>query len=300
MRSLSLPPMQTSIPYSDFGGMGAPLHFLHANGYPPACYTPLLELLQPHFRIFGMHLRPLWPDSNPDSLHDWHPLSDDLLRFLENYGAEPVIGTGHSLGGIVTLRAALRDPQRFRALVLIDPVLFPPAFILFWNLVRVVGLGWKKHPKISGALNRRRHFDDLDLVFRGYRRRSVFRYISDDNLRAYIEGMMKPRADGGHELIHSPEWEARIYYTGIWRDLDLWRGLKDLKVPMLIIRGAQTDTFWATTATQVRRANPKVRIETVEKTTHILPLEEPEKVSRLIAEFACQLQRNGAQPGSGV
>ena len=27
-----------AIPYIDFGGAGRPLHFLHANGYPPACY----------------------------------------------------------------------------------------------------------------------------------------------------------------------------------------------------------------------------------------------------------------------
>lgn len=285
------------IPFTDFGGTGAPLHFLHANGYPPDCYKPLLELLKPNFHVVGMHLRPLWPESKPEELHDWHPLSDDFLRFLADREADPVFGVGHSIGGIVALRAALREPHRFRALVLIDPVLFPPYFILLWNLVRAAGLGWKKHPKISGALNRRREFDNLDLVFRGYRRRDVFRNMSDESLRAYIAGITRPHAGGGYELVYSPEWEARIYYTGIWRDLDLWRGLQHLKVPTLFIRGAQSDTFWAKTAARVRRANTErsvalslskgrsIQIETLENTTHILPLEEPEKVGRLIVEF---------------
>ena len=275
-----------SIPCTDFGGIGAPLHFLHANGYPPACYTPLIGLLTQRFHVTGMHLRPLWPDSKPEGLSDWHPLADDFLRFLSDREPGPVIGVGHSVGGIVALRAALREPRRFRALVLIDPVLFPPYFILLWNLVRAAGLGWKHHPKIPGALNRRRHFDDLDTVFRGYRRRDVFRNFSDESLRAYIKGMTRPHADGGYELVYSPEWEALIYYTGIWRDLDIWRGLKTLRVPTLIVRGAQSDTFWAKTAARVRRANPKVRIEAVEAAGHLVPLEEPEKVSRLIIEFA--------------
>ena len=277
--------MPNTIPFTDFGGTGAPLHFLHANGYPPTCYRPLLTLLASRFHTLGMHLRPLWPDSKPEGLRDWHPLTDDFLRFIADREPAPVLTVGHSVGGIVALRAALKEPQRFRGLVLIEPVLFPPYFILFWNLVRMAGLGWKKHPKISASLTRRRDFDNLETVFRGYRRKSVFRYLSDENLRAYIEGMTRPRAGGGYELVYSPEWEARIYYTGIWRDFDLWRGLKRLQLPTLILRGAETDTFWKKTANLVQRENPEIQVITVEKTTHLLPLEEPEKISRLIVEF---------------
>lgn len=276
-------------PFTDFGGAGTPLHFLHANGYPPACYKPFLKRLQPRFHILGMHIRPLWPESKPEELDDWRILTDDFLRFLADREADSALVVGHSVGGIVALRAALREPRLFRGLVLIDPVLFPPWLILFWNLIRAVGLGWKKHPKIPAALSRRRQFDDLEILFRGYRRRSVFRNLSDESLRAYIEGVTRPRPDGGYELMYSPEWEARIYYTGIWRDLDIWRKIKDLQVPTLFIRGAQSDTFWAKTAARVQRANPKVKMEAIEKAGHLVPLEEPEKVSRLIIEFASQL-----------
>lgn len=282
--------MNNAIPFTEFGGNGPHLHFMHANGYPPACYLPLIEHLKSNFNVFGMHLRPLWPNANPKDLRDWTPLSQDLLRFLSNPERGPVLGVGHSIGGIVTLRAALKEPSRFRGIVLIDPVLFPPYFIASWNLARLTGLGWKVHPKIASALSRRRHFDDLDRVFRGYRRRDVFRNMSDENLRAYIQGIARPREGGGYELVFSPEWEAQIYYTGIWRDLDMWRKLKQLQTPTLILRGAQSDTFWAKTAARVHRAQPKVQIETLENTTHILPLESPDRVSRFIVEFARQIQ----------
>ena len=273
-----------NIPQFDYGGSGAPLHFLHANGYPPDCYQPLLELLKTQYQVFGMTLRPLWNNSKLEDIASWHPLSDDLLRFLSDRGTGPVIGLGHSIGGIVTLRAALRAPAKFRALILLDPVLFKPSFLVMWNFIRAIGLGNKLHPKISGAMKRRRTFDNLELVFRGYRARNVFKYMSDESLRAYIAGIARQKPDGSYELAYSPEWEARIYLTGL-RDFDLWRELPKLETPTLIIRGAESDTFLKDAARLVKQKQPKVKIETLEKSTHILPLERPQQVFNIMQSF---------------
>ncbi len=278
------------IPSFDLGGNGPPLHFLHANGYPPESYHPLFELLQTQYHVFGMLLRPLWPGSNPNEVQDWKPFSDDLLRYLESQPAS-VIGVGHSIGAMVTLRAALRDPGKFRALILLDPVLFVPAILCAWNFVRALGLGSKLHPKIPGALKRRRAFDDLDLVFRGYRSRAVFRYMSNEDLRTHIAGITRKtdqgRAappQGGYELVYSPEWEARIYLTGL-RDFDIWRDLPKLQVPTLFLRGAETDTFLKNAARLVKRKHSKARVETLDKSSHILPLERPQDVFDMMQTF---------------
>lgn len=267
-----------------FNASGQPLHFLHANGYPPECYKPLFELLKSEYSVFGMMLRPLWEDSDPREILDWHPLSDDLLRFLADREAGPVIGVGHSIGAVVTLRTALREPRKFRALILIDPVLFVPFFLWRWKLIRTVGLGDRTHPLIAGAKKRRRTFSDRETVFRGYRNRDIFRYMSDENLRTYIEGITKPAADGGYELVYSPEWEAQIYRTGL-QDFDIWRDLPKLEVPALFLRGAETDTFLESAAQLVKRKQPKARVETLEKSTHILPLERPKEVFEIMRSF---------------
>jgi len=272
------------IAHFDYNGEGMPLHFLHANGYPPDCYMPLFELLKTQYHLFGMKLRPLWDDAKIEDITDWNPFSDDLLRFLTTGGLDPVIGVGHSIGGIVTLRAALRDPSKFRALILLDPVLFVPSFLVKWNLVRALGLGNKLHPKIKGALKRRRTFDDLEMVFNGYRTREVFKYLSDESLRAYIAGITKPKEDGKFELAYSPEWESHIYLTGL-RDFDLWRELPKLQVPTLILRGAETDTFLEKAADLVKEKNPRILIKTLEQSTHLLPLEDPQKVYYFIRAF---------------
>ena len=268
----------------DLDSAGAPLHFLHANGYPPGCYQPLLELLQTNYHVFGMLLRPLWENSKPEEVSDWRIFSDDLLRFLRDYMPAPLIAVGHSIGATVTLRAALRAPDKFRALVLIEPVLFPMARMLSWNFVRAIGLGNILHPRISATYKRRRTFDNLDLVFRGYRKREVFRYMDDENLRSYIDGITSPTSNGGYELSFSPEWEARIYYTGL-RDFDIWRQLPKLKVPALFLRAAETDTFWEQAARLVKRKQPRARVETLERSTHLLPLERPKEVFDIMQSF---------------
>jgi pimeloyl-ACP methyl ester carboxylesterase len=287
----NIPYPLSPIPYFDLGGTEEPLHFLHANGYPPDCYQPLLELLQTNYQVFGMLLRPLWVGPKPQDVHNWNIFSDDLLQFLASTtptaplsaSSTPVIGVGHSIGATVTLRAALREPNKFRALVLIEPVLFPSGRMIFWNFIRAIGLGNRLHPKIPGALKRRRFFDDLDLVYSGYRNRKVFRYMSDEHLRTYLEGITR-KTDNGYELVYSPEWEARIYYTGL-RDFDIWRDLPKLEVPTLFLRAAETDTFWEQAANLIKRKQTKARIETFEKSTHLLPLEHPKKVFDIMQSF---------------
>jgi pimeloyl-ACP methyl ester carboxylesterase len=277
-----------TIPFFDFGRSGPPLIFLHANGYPPACYQQLLTKLAKQYHVSAMLQRPLWESSNPDEINDWNPLTDDFLRFLDENSSEPSIVVGHSMGGIVALRAALHYPKRFRALVLIDPVLFTPWAIIRWNIVRALGLGHRFHWLIPAAKARRRTFDNLDRLFNGYRRKEVFKYLNDESLRAYITGITTPEATGGYRLSYSPEWEIRIYYTGIWHDLELWKGLRSLKTPLLIIRGAETDTFVEAASQRVIRTNPAVRVETIQKSTHLVPLERPVETFELIQTFLAQ------------
>lgn len=268
-----------------------PLVFLHANGYPPAAYTPLLRRLGEHFFVRAPFQRPLWPQSNPQDLKDWKLLSQDLLDFLEETG--PAVVAGHSMGGIAALRGALMRPEAFHALALLDPVLFHPWTIAAWRLLRLLGLGERVHPLIGAAKKRRRAFDDLERLFNGYRRRSTFRYFSDAALRAYVQAIACPRAQGGWQLCYSPEWEVRIYLTGVSPDLELWRGLKHLRPPTLIVRGAETDTFLPGAARQVSRQNPSIAIHTLEHSTHLLPLECPEQTAALLEPLA------HAQPSQG-
>jgi pimeloyl-ACP methyl ester carboxylesterase len=232
-----------------------------------------------------MAQRPLWPESKPEDIKDWRPLTDDLLRYLDAHHPGPIACVGHSMGGIALLRAALSEPERFSSIVLLDPVLFPPYFIRFWQVIFRLGLGEWMHPLIRGARYRRRQFDDLERLYNGYRRKSVFKNFDDQALRSYVEGIACKTDTGHYQLCYGADWEIRIYITGVWQDIEIWRGLPKLNIPTLIVRGAETDTFWERTGKLVKRKQPKIRVEALEQSTHLVPLERPNEVANLIQSF---------------
>ncbi len=268
------------------------LAFLHANGYPPECYRPLFERLGASYHLHAIPMRPLNPSANPRDLQDWRPLADDFQNYLAAENLCRPLVVGHSFGAVTALRAAIRQPGQIRALVLIDPVLFEPHIILLWKLIRALGLAEKLHPLIPAALKRRRKFDDLEGTFKRFRRYGVFRYFNDDSLWAYLRGITQPAAGGGYELRYTPEWEARIYATGISPDMELWRGLKGFPVPTLVLRGAETDTFSASAGQRVERTNPAIRVETIPQSTHLLALERPAEIAQKIGSFFSHVQSN--------
>ena len=270
------------IPFIDFGGAGPRLHFAHAAGYPAGAYRPLIERLTPRYHVTAMIMRPMWPEARPADLQSWNLLVDDLVQFIAEQGGGSLIGVGHSLGAMVTLAAALRCPELFRAVVLIDPVLFRRRLLLSIEVSRRLGLLRKIHPFIGAALKRRRVFASADEMFERYRRADVFRRIADGGLRAYVDSMARPRPDGQVELAFTPEWEAQIYETG---PLNLWSELKSLRPPALFIRGAETDAFSQAAAARVRRSLPRAVMHDVSGAGHLVPMEQPDEVARIIHDF---------------
>lgn len=274
-----------SIPFIDFGGTGTIIHFAHANGYPPACYQPLFTQLSKNYHVISMLQRPLWQDSDPDTIKDWHPLTTDLFTFLDQQNLSSPIAIGHSMGGIASLRAVILEPNRFKALVLIDPVLFSPIHIIFRRLIWSMDLVYRFHPLIKATRYRKRTFSNIEGIYKGFRRKHIFRHIDDECLMAYIKGIIIPKSEGGYKLFFSPEWEMRIYATGIWNDFDLWRNLSKINIPVLVVKGEESDTFLHSAANILRKKLPTSKLVSLENSTHLVPLEKPGIVNKIIVDF---------------
>lgn len=273
------------IPFDHFGGNGPILHLAHANGYPPGCYRQLIENLTRHFQVFAIRQRPLWPGSDPQSIADWRPFAADMERLLDERKTGPVIGLGHSLGATTTLRLALRQPQRFSALILIDPVLLSPQKIFLWRVIAGLGLGDRFHPLVAGALRRRMSFPDKASMFANYRAKPVFQRLSDAALIDYVNAIACNSDQESITLCYPAAWEARIYVTSLLDDMEIWRDLSGLTVPTLFIYGSESDTFTHPTAAKVKRRLPPAQMISVPETGHLLPLEQPIEVYRVIMKY---------------
>jgi pimeloyl-ACP methyl ester carboxylesterase len=289
----------------DFGGDGPVIHLAHANGFPPATYRLLADSLinpsstaDPHYHVVGLPARPLWPDevrwaparkpwadrwpgSRPESAPTWRPLADDLIQTLDDRGLHGIYGVGHSLGGVLTMWAAIRRPDLFRAVVLIDPVILPPAVLWAMRLMRALGLRGRQ-PLVQGALRRRRTWPSRQACYEHLRDKPLFARWPDVALWDYVEAGTKIGAGGQAELVYPPEWEAHIFAT---TPADVWRDVPRLRTPTLVIRGEHSDTFRPEAQARMARLMPDARFLVISDAGHLVPMERPAETGEAIRSF---------------
>jgi len=273
---------------------GPLLVFAHANGYPPQAYRTFLEPFLEDYQVFSLYLRSFWPGSDPQEMKDWRVFRNDYLpevrSLIEKFGKQSnssgrVIGVGHSLGAMTTLMAAIKDPEMFSLLVLMEPVLFPRWRGMAMRLLAPFKLIKKIHPLIRGTLKRRTRFDSQEAMYQRYREKPVFSGLSDQVLRDYVEGLAGEDSKGGVRLKYPPAWEARIYETGGVADWYVWRNLDKVPCPVLVIRGEDTYVLFDRVINQMVGKLPKGKGYTMKGTGHLVPLEVPEEMAEVLRGF---------------
>jgi pimeloyl-ACP methyl ester carboxylesterase len=266
----------------DWGGSGPRAVFGHANGFPPETYRVLLETLCGRFSVSSFAARPLWPGSDPQTAGSWYDLAADLGGELDRRGVTGAIGIGHSLGSVLSLLAAAENPDRYRALALVDPVVFAGFHALTWGAFKGLGLG-NRLPLIQGASRRRDTFSDLEEVRRSWRGKPVFKSWDPRVLEDYIGSGFCADDSGMVTLRYPKAWEVKIFeLTPAW----VWRDLEGLRLPVLFVRGADSDTFLPSAVARARRRVQDVMVVEVEGTSHFLPMERPTDVADIILDWA--------------
>jgi pimeloyl-ACP methyl ester carboxylesterase len=283
------------IPHDDLGGPGPTLHFSHPNAYTPRSFGQFLAPLTAHYHVLAAHHRPLWylaggAAERPEAVIDWtwDALADDLLRFLDEQGLAQVIGVGHSLGAVATMIAARKQPQRFRALALIEPVFLPPAIL---QLARANPQAAAEQPFVLAARRRRDRWPSRADAFARFRQKSVFAGWADATLWEYVNhGLHDDPATGEVALSFPREWEAWIYSRP---PTNVWDELPGLAVPTLAVRAAQSDTLYPDAWALWQQLQPAATFVELEGVGHMLTAEAPEVVAGVVLGWL------GEQLGSG-
>ena len=273
------------IPHTDFGGRGPVLHFSHPNAYTPGTFRQFLAPFTAYFHVLAAHHRPLWPlaaGATPEATIDftWDAIADDLLRFLDEQGLEEVIGVGHSLGAVATMIAARRQPARFRALALIEPVFLPPAIL---DAVRANPQAAAERPFVLAALRRRDRWPNREEAFARFRDKSVFAGWSDEALWDYVaDGLREDPASGEVVLSYPRQWEARFYARP---PANVWQELPGLAVPTLAVRGTQSDTLFPEAWTLWQTLQPAATFVEMDNVGHMLTAEAPQDTAAVVLHW---------------
>jgi len=272
-------------PIYQLGGAGQVIHLAVANGFPPPTYAPLVEPLTIHYRVVSLPPRALWPgELPPDDLRDWHTVAEDLLDGLAYYDLKDVIAVGHSFGGIASILAAAMQPERFRALVLLDPTILPDSAMAAMAQMQADG-SIRDFPLAQGALRRKRQWATIEEASTYFRGKALFHDWSDDSVRLYAETGTRP-TDGGVELVWPPEWEAYYFctlYTPIWDEVP------KLRLPTLVLRGGESDTFMPEAAARVCSLIPGATYAELPGYGHLFPLSTPDETQQIIGAWLAGL-----------
>lgn len=260
------------------------LNLMPANGFPPQTYLPMLRGLA-GFRAISLPPRALWGDQTPPSAcRSWRDAADDLLRAIEHFDLRDIVAVGHSLGGVISMLALIKAPERFRALIMLDPVLLPQATLDMlakaWDAGRIDLM-----PLVQGARRRRQYFVSREDAYSRFRQKPVFADWPADALGLYVEHGLRPRVGGaGFELCWSPEWEA-YYFATVYRDI--WHDMTRLNAlaPTLIIRAGHSDTFPEAPYARARSLAPEAAFHELVGQGHLFPQAAPQETSRVIAEW---------------
>jgi 2-succinyl-6-hydroxy-2,4-cyclohexadiene-1-carboxylate synthase len=225
-----------------------------------------MVLFIPGFMQRGDAWRPvaeLLPERYPSRLLDHAEHSfEGRMREIADSGADVLVG--YSLGGRLALRAALRSPDAYKALVLVGstagieegPMRSHRAEadekLASWMeampIADIVGL-WERQPLFA---------DQSDLLVESQR---------------------------GGRMSHDPRSLALLLRTAGQGVLEpVWHELPALEVPLLAIAGARDEGYTAA-AKRMARAAPNARAAIVEDAGHAPQLQRPDEVARLIAEF---------------
>ncbi|MCC7020311.1 MAG: alpha/beta hydrolase [Ardenticatenales bacterium] len=272
------------------------LNIAHANGYPPRCYRALTEALAPGFHAVGLPTRPMSAAESDGwvGLATWRPLADDLVAAIEALacanGTGPVVGLGHSLGGVLTLYAAVARPDLFSHVVLVDPVFIEPTALAATAAEGDNGDS-PRAALVRGAVGRRYRWADADEAFAHFRPKPVFERFDDAALVDYVAGALTDDvaddAAGGLTLAIPREWEAQIHRTS---PTDVWDVLPRLTVPTLAIRGALSDTLSPAAWQRWQALQPAATFVEIPGVGHLLPFEAPGAVADAVRSFVDEIR----------
>lgn len=249
------------------------LYFSHANGFPAQTYRVLFSYLRDHFEISYTNMLGHQPEYGVDD--NWGNLSNELIDDIDKAGLTKVIGVGHSLGGIATLVAAIKRPDLFKALVLLDPPIFshPKAFII-QLLKKINKMSWVT----PGGRTRRRktHWDSFEDAMRYFESKPMFKAFDGRCLSDYIKYGFK-KSSTGIELKFDPYVEEEIY-KALPHNYRHYQG--KLQIPAAAILGNQGG-FISSVDKRYMEKSFGIRSYSVEG-GHLFPFEHPEETALLI------------------
>lgn len=257
------------------------IHFAHANSFPAGTYNKLFSLLADEFEIGYIECHahnPQFPVTD-----GWAALAHELYDEISRRYDEPVIGVGHSLGGILHFLVACEHPELYKAIILLDSPIISRLSGLGLRILKQTRLIDKYSPSRTARF-RRNHWETRDDVFAHFAEKPLFRNFDTDVLRDYAHHATVETANG-IRLRFEPKIESKIYRT-IPDEFARFRGL--LRVPAHYVGGSKSREGRLARLSFMKRHFP-IKYHEIQG-THLFPFEKPTETVEMIRKIIAGLK----------
>jgi pimeloyl-ACP methyl ester carboxylesterase len=254
-----------TISYSDEGA-GRPVLLLHGHTLDRRIWLPVVpHLLKSGLRVIRPDLRGHGRSSRPDYGYHVSHHRADMTALLDHLEIDRATLVGFSFGGGVALEAAVTRAARVEALGLVAPVLpdrpFEPAFM-----------------------------DSLREVARSVRADGVEAAMTGPwmNSPLFAHSLAKPGVREAVGAIVSAFPGAEFLATRrdeIDREWTIPDRLGEIRCPTSVLVGECEMPGFRAYAEEIAGAVPSARFEAVSDSGHLLPLEAPDAVARMITDL---------------
>lgn len=242
------------------------LHFAHANGIPSACYRKLFGALESVFDVKYLPVMGIDPAYPVDA--NWHSLVDQVADSIRLRCNGPVIGLGHSMGGLTTFMAAHRHPELFKAVVIMDPPIINGLGALSFGFMKAIGQVDRITPA-GKSMGRREVWPSRDVARELLGKKRLFRSFDPDCFEDYL-GFGLSDCEEGVCLTIPAAVEVDIFRH---TPHNSWRFRSPLQVPGILLSGAQSE--FRGTGFAERMARTHAMLHEYVEGGHMFPLEKP-------------------------
>jgi pimeloyl-ACP methyl ester carboxylesterase len=232
-------------------------------------FRHLAPLLAENYRVLALDLQGFGLSSKPaePAAYSYQAMADTVIATARAAGFSRPVYTGHSLGGVIALRAALADPQTF-GIVFLDPGVYAGNALRKLTEFSVFPV-----PRLTALQFGDRKFR-TSMIARSYRDSSILTDADVDNLMLaaktndYLQGMTTL-------LGYIPDGTEEIEM------------LRQVSAPVLAMWSA-SEARMPDNSTRLQNDIPNSTVVFVEEAGHYLHEEQPERVA---AEMNLQIAR---------
>jgi pimeloyl-ACP methyl ester carboxylesterase len=272
--------------YADYGGDGAPVVLLHGLGGIHLNWMRLAPGLTAHGRVLVPDLPGFGATPSIPNRTDLSGLRSGVTRFLDAVAPRggPVTLVGNSLGGVLAMLAAKKQPERVARIVLISPAV-PHAYFEPFDMQAAFTMGSVMLPFGSTDVQTRttrlgpeRVVNEM-MSLTTHDLSRVPREVIDAHVEDARERVNRPWiGDAFTGALHSLSWLLlnRFQFGAI---------VRSVHAPTLVLAGERDRLVRARSIREACALNPRFVYRSWSDVGHVAQLEVPERILEAVDPF---------------